>query len=309
MYKSEVIGKGNIRSRVVADSIANGVRLTTLELRYPRFIHSEFMTHRLFSRNASSSRAIPVAKMIEQVENDPAMPIFWGKNQPGMQAREECDDEVSGPYTVGTAEEIWREYATGDCVSYAKAFDKANYHKQIVNRLLEPFQFISVVCTATEWDNFFKLRLHSDAQPEICELARVMKESMEKSEPDELEFGDLHLPYVEKDSFNDYDEHGEIDKFDLESAIKASVARCARVSYLNHDKTQPDIEKDIRLHDMLLESGHFSPFEHVASPMSHTTEIGSKGWWRHEKGYTHSDRKGNLWSGNFRGFLQYRQML
>ena len=300
MYKSEVIGNGGISSKIVAHSVANNEELITFQLRAPKFLDAEFEKHRMISSNSSSDRAIPFNKLADR---DYFLPTDIRMNQAGMQGIEVMSDEEVAKFH----EDLIRIH--GYTVDILKSWNKV--HKQHLNRYLLGFSYQDKVATAnrSSFEHFFSLRIHEAADPSMYELARVMKESMDRSEPEELEFGDWHLPYVEKDSFNDYDEHGEIDKFDLESAIKASVARCARVSYLNHDKTQPDIEKDIKLHDMLLESGHFSPFEHVASPMLHTTEIGSKGWWRHEKGYTHSDRKGNLWSGNFRGFLQYRQML
>lgn len=293
MYSSEVEGKGGIYGKVVADSIANGIRITTMELCYPRFIHAEFMTHRMFSRNASSSRAIPVARMLEQVINNPAMPIHWGKNQPGMQAREELEER-----TKNDAKFLWSD-ASSDAAWTADALLELGAHKQIVNRITEPYQFIKVVVTATEWDNFFALRLHPDAQPEIQELARVMKEAMNMSTPKALSVGEWHIPYVGDGSSScrltaDH------------SSIKASVARCARVSYLNHDNSNPDIEKDVALHDMLKEAWHMSPFEHVATPME-----GTAGYLVHEepKGVTHMTRGGALWSGNFRGWIQYRQLL
>lgn len=156
-----------ISAKIVADSISPaGGRLVTMELCYPRFIHSEFLTHRMFSRNASSSRAIPVEKMLQQVQENPAMPVHWGKNQPGMQAREEI--------FPNTGKDLWKIYAK-QTAKNAEELNLIGYHKQVVNRLLEPFQYIKVIVTATEWDNFFKLRLHEDAQPEMYELARCMK--------------------------------------------------------------------------------------------------------------------------------------
>lgn len=281
-----------ITAKIIADSISTkGVRITTMELNYPRFIHSEFMTHRQFSRNASSSRAIPVEKQIHQVFNTPATPIHWGKNQPGMQARKEIDFPT-------LAQDIWK-YASELAVDRAYELKDLDIHKQIVNRLLEPFQYIKVIVTATEYDNFFKLRCHEDAQPEMYELARCMKEAMEESTPKLLKHGEWHLPYV--------DFPGPRGKeLSLEKAIKCSVARCARVSYLNHDNSNPNIEKDIALADKLLEAGHMSPFEHQATPMDFAKDTYALAW---EKGVTHKDRKDNFWSGNFRGFLQYRQLL
>lgn len=280
----------------MADSISTqGIRLTTMELTYHRFIHSEFMTHRMFSRNAASSRAIPVEKMLEQVQQSPAMPIHWGKNQPGMQARE----EVNSPLC---AIEDWKLAGDNACYS-ANGLSRLGLHKQVVNRLLEPFQYIKVIVTATDgWDNFFKVRNHPDAQPEMQELARCMKEAMDASSPKLLKPGEWHAPYY-YGSFTD-----EKGNPDVETALKLSVARCARVSYLNHDNSSPDIEKDIALYNRLLEAGHYSPFEHQATPMQYPEGYDSDSI-AVEDGITHLDKWGSLWSGNFRGFLQYRQLL
>ncbi len=256
----------------------------------------------MFSRNAASSRAIPVSKVIEQVETDPAMPIHWGKNQPGMQAKEEVDD-------VDQCIKWWY-MDSGEMAVSAHGYSEAGVHKQVVNRLLEPFQFVSVVVTATEFENFFKLRLHPDAQPEIHELARCMKEAMDSSEPEFLEPGfydSVHAPYINIWDFTV--DHSGGSFIDWGRAIKCSVARCARVSYLNHDNTAPDQEKDVKLHDRLLEAGHMSPFEHVARPMK--LEVNRKAdsvtpW---EPGLTHMDRYGQYWSGNFRAWVQYRNLL
>ena len=300
MYKSEVHGKGGISAKCVAksSSFVEGVPdLVTLELRYPRFIHSEIMTHRMFSRNASSSRAIPVKKMLEQVADSPAMPIHWGKNQPGMQAGEERTNLIGFDNKYTPLE--WWKVASEEACNFAKDFEIGGYHKQIVNRLLEPFQFISVVVTATEWDNFFDLRLHPDAQPEIQELARCMKEAIDTATAEVILKPYRHLPYV-PNTENIPATDGEF--YDWDTAIKASVARCARVSYLNHDKTSPELEKDVKLHDMLLSAGHMSPFEHVAHPMEQPYHGPLR-----SKGITHMDSKGHMWSGNLRGWVQYRQ--
>ena len=304
MYKSEYKGKGGIEAKVVAHSEYAATEICTLELKYPRFIHAEFMTHRVFSRNASSSRAIPVEKLLKQIAEYPAMPVHWGKNQPGMQAREEHDDlVVLNPHDDGefqvTKEEAW-SLGASEASYYARCFSEAGYHKQIVNRLTEPFQFIKVVVTSTEWDNFFKLRLHEDAQPEIYELARCMFEAMNKSDPNYLEDYEWHLPYILE---------GERIQTTLEDQKRASVGRCARVSYQNHDNTKPVIEKDIGLHDILLNAGHMSPFEHQAKPMPFEPVKLIEGGVVFEDGVTHFDRKGIAWSGNFRSWIQYRQTI
>ena len=291
MQHKVVEGKGGITARAVADSIgAAKVRLTTLELVYPRFIHSEFMTHRVFSRNASSSRAIPVEKTIRQVIDKPATPIHWGKNQPGMQAHEEISDELR-PFAIRK----WKE-AAQEMAGRVDHMLELNVHKQVLNRLLEPFQFINVVVTATEWRNFFELRLHKDAQPEIHELARVMDEALRSSVPTPLRWGNWHTPYA-LDSL-----------VSIEKRIVSSVAGCARVSYKNHDQTERTYEKDLKLYEMLKASGHMSPFEHQACPI----QYGFHSWdeWEYwSKGITHVDREGTPWSNNFRYWIQERARL
>lgn len=303
-YKSEHFGAGGIEAKVVADSKYAGKRITTLELRYPRFIHAEFMTHRMFSRNASSSRAIPVKKVLDEVARYPAMPIHWGKNQPGMQADEENNTPIEfyDDYAVDgisfPPEEAWLAEAIHTS-RVCRAWDKAGYHKQIVNRLTEPFQFIRVVCTATEWDNFFHLRLDKAAQPEIRELASCMKAALDTQDWKDLEEGQWHAPYVG----NGY--------ADNRTDLARSVARCARVSYKNHDKTDTTLEDDIRLSTMLYESGHWSPFEHQATPMDFEPWVidlvGET--IAMDRGVTHWDRNGVPWSGNFCEWIQYRQWL
>ena len=314
MYRSSVEGKGGISAKVVEDSTANGVRLITMELCYHRFIHGELMTHRVFSRNASSSRAIPVAKMMEQVDSNPATPLHWGKNQPGMQAQVENVDGSGNLAFVDDMppKEVWKIAATYSTV-IAESFSEANYHKQIVNRLLEPFQFIKVVVTATEWHNFFCLRDHKDAQPEIRELARVMKQAQEESSPEVLEAWEWHLPYVSTE---------ELLEYGLDVAVKCSAARCARVSYLNHDNSSPSVDKDLELFNMLAsrpyddgkghvlgedDPVHMSPLEHQARPIQEYRSFPSPGhlW---EVGITHQSRDGEYWSGNFRSWIQHRQM-
>lgn len=260
-----------IEAKIVADSISpKGIRLTTLSLTYPRFIHAEFMTHRMFSRNASSSRAMPIEKIINQVEQNPAIPIRWGKNQKGMQAREDVDEE-----TMNLAIGYWLEVRDA-VVSYARKLAELKIHKEIVNRILEPFHHIKTVCTATDFENFYNLRIHNDAQAEIRELASKMLEAQNASNPVEVRYHEWHLPFIMQE---------EHKKYNLHDLIKASAARCARVSYQNHDGSNPDIEKDIILHDDLLEAMHMSPFEHQAIPALDP-----------EKYY-----------GNLKGWIQYRK--
>lgn len=294
----------SISAKIVCDSISQtGIRLTTLELQFHRFILPEFNTHRMFSRSAASSRAIPVKRMLEQVRESPAMPIHWGKNQPGMQAREECNNLVTMDWDyyndcecTGTRESAWKEGAD-NAVSKARAFGFAGYHKQVVNRLLEPFQWIKVIVTATEWDNFFKLRVHKDAQPEIMLLAKHMKEAMDNSTPTELIPGQWHLPYITNE---------DCLKTTTDNFVKLSVARCARVSYLNHDASSPNVDKDIALADRLLKDGHMSPFEHCCTPLEWVTNKDGLGF---PLGANMMDIYGNYWSSNLKGWAMYRNLV
>ena len=268
-----------MEAKIIADSVSQaGARITTLQLKYPRFIHAEFMTHRLFSRNASSSRAIPVKKMLSQVWNDPAMPIHWGANKSGMQA----DVELKG-FKKRAAKTLWRTASKAAC-SVAWLMMHLGLHKQVANRILEPFQYIHVIVTATEWDNFLALRAHPAAQPEIHELAIHIKKALDGSKPKLLKAGKWHLPYLTDQEIQDFAWIGQ-----METALKVSAARCARVSYLRHDGGKPKVSEDVSLYSRLIDSipMHASPIEHQARPLSDKNE----------------------WSGNFKGWEQNRKRI
>lgn len=306
-------------ARVVADSISpQGKRITTFELEYPRIIHSELMTHRLFSRNAMSSRAIPIKKMIEQVYHNPAMPVKFGKNQPGMQDAGEHTNalmyEFAGKTYVNSAEMAWRAAGQTACI-FAEAFSDAGYHKQIANRLLEPFQRMKTVLTATDFENFWWLRVDKDADPTIFALAEAMKKAFDESEPELLYPGMWHTPYVDHvyvndDEFDGYcvlDEDNKPVMLTVEEAKEISASCCAQVSYrvLNNTK-----DKALDIYGKLLSGNkvHASPFEHQATPMLEN-EVAL--WWdgQASDGVTHMDRFGALWSGNFCGWIQHRQLV
>ncbi len=290
--------------KIVADSISEaGIRITTMELTYERFIHSQFMTHRMFSRNAQSSRAIPTAKQIELIR-DLSSPHFL-KNKAGMQAGEEFKD-----WEHDYAVKYWNQ-ACDYAIAQAEVMLDLGVHKQWVNRLLEPFATIKVVVTATEWDNFFNLRLHHDAQPEIQELSQLMKSAMDESKPNFLHNDEWHLPYVTYDDMYECSTGGTIFEHFQKKLPLISAARCARVSYLNHDNSNPNIENDLSLAERLLKGsdvGHFSPFEHQAKPMDSNDFYGMV--LKNKKcGVTHVDVNGNCWSNNFRGWIQHRALL
>lgn len=276
--------------------------LSTLLLRYPRWVHAEFMTHRQFSRNAASSRAIPINKLIQDVLDNPAIPIHWGKNQPGMQAHEECDapTHIGGDIILTADEDTWMERRNAwltarDCaVHIASAYADAGYHKQIVNRLLEPFAHVTVLVSATEWDNFLELRDHEDAEPHIAMLAREVRACLEREDDIQtLQPGEWHLPFTE-----DYDnEFGEI--------IKLSTARCASTSYKTVDGFDMTLERAIALHDKLVSSRpiHASPAEHVAQADELKVTYDAR---NHR---THTEWANPDQHRNFRGFRQYRAMI
>lgn len=283
-----------IEVKIVADSIGweSGVRLTTFVLTYPRFIHSEFMTHRVFSRNASSSRAIPVKKQIDMVRQNPAIPVKFLKNQKGMQGGEPLSDESSA-----IAVKTWLE-GRDRAVEIAEKLASLEVHKQYANRVLEPYAHISVVCTATDFNNWFALRCHPDAQPEIKEVADAMYELYRTSSPKILYAGQWHLPFITPDDWQaqfqrhcaKYQEpHAVPDHERYAEMLQISVARCARVSYLNHDGTNTTLEQDFELYHRLLASTpmHASPAEHQAMAVGDP----------------------NVSSGNFKGWIQFRKTI
>lgn len=271
--------------KILADSVnAHGDRITTMEVTFPRFVLAEFNTHRMFSRNSASSRAIPVKTLLEKVKTDPACPVWWGKYQKGMSAQVELEGEAKVE-----AQRLWLQ-ARDQAVCHAIMLkdiggEDQGLHKQITNRLLEPWMWQTVICTATDWSNFYALRISEFAQPEIKVIAEMMKAAQDASTPNLLSYrkGEWHLPLV-----NDEDKA----QFGGVELRKLSTARCARVSYLTHDGVR-DPEADFALHDTLVSSGHMSPCEHPARPF---TDVVHRG---HKTGY----------SGNFKGWEQYRKML
>lgn len=292
-----------ISAKIIKDSYneIHGTRLTTFELVYPRFVHGELMTHRVFSRNAASSRAIPIDKVIELVETTPAMPVHWGANQAGMQAKAEVSD-------IERAKTLWLA-SRDSAVKYAKALKDAGLHKQIVNRILEPYQLIKTIVTATDFNNWFWLRDHEDAQPEIAELAAVMAVAYDASTPENLAVGEWHVPYVKtyRDSHTNIlhyvDEH---DKYiTMEEARMISASCCAQVSYRKNDGS---LEKASMVFDRLINSVpvHASPVEHIATPID---DVPFADEYLKIEGVTHIDKYYMPHSGNLCGWIQFRQLI
>lgn len=273
-----------IEAAVVADSVSQaGARLTTFQIRFPACIWPEVLTHRQLSRNAASTRAIPTARMCDLVACDPYVPRRWYANQPGMQGGEEITGEAAA-----LLEQEWRE-AARQAVERVRALDETQPkpHKQHINRLLMPWLWLDAILSATEWANFFALRDHPAAQPEMQDLARMMVRARAESVPELLEAGQWHLPYVRD---------AERGRLEPEDARAVSVARCCRVSTLRTG-VEFTLEQDWALyHKLLCPSGretarrepiHASPFEHQGRPAPFRGTV----------------------SGNFRGWHQLRQTL
>lgn len=293
-----------IKVKIIADSLSqDNIRLTTFELEYPRFIHAEIMTHRVFSRNAQSSRAVPVNKSLEQAI---ISPVVWGKNQAGMSSSEELTQDIKNEVAY-----YWHALARY-CQDFSGRMSKAGLHKQWANRPLEWFSPIKVVVTATEWDNFFWLRIDPDAaQPEIVELATKMKEAMDASTPKSLRAGEWHLPYITSVVMNEeisYHLLASGKQVDLETAKKISASACAQVSYRRLDTS---VGKALEIYDKLFSGPkpHMSPTEHQATPIKIGWGVNSSIPELWEPGITHMDRDHELWSGNLKGWVQYRQLI
>jgi thymidylate synthase ThyX len=311
-----------IKAEIIADSInPKNCRITSWILEFPRMVHAELMTHRVFSKNAASSRAIPIEKMIQQVIDNPAMPVWWGKNQPGMQAKEELGDKIVNVGGIGkcyienakyiglasgigklrvyemsekdVAKQRWLD-ARDSAIEQVKELSKLGLHKQIANRILEPWFNIRVILTGTDFENWFALRAHPDAQPEIRVLAEQMLELYNASEPNSLNVGEWHIPFGDKIdndrvfkliNFENIGSEDVIPNLIEKYKLKIVTARCARISYFNFEG-KDDYSKDVETCDKLFGNipRHLSPAEHPAQCMDDES-----------------------YYGNFRGFKQYRK--
>ena len=236
-----------ITAEVIHDSVSDlGVRLTTFVLEYPLFIHNQLLTHRMFSRSSTSSRAIPVKKMVDEIKRDPAIPDQFGENQRGMVPGKLLSLEKNA-----VAQDIVYDLMDTTLKS-ALALDEIGVHKQWVNRYIAPFAHIRTVVTATEWENFYDLRCRYDAQEEIETLAYAMKDAYEESVP--VHRND-HIPFLLDN------------EFELSRHVKAAIssARCARASYTLHGtEVVSGVDENLALYKKLTTEGHMSPLEHVA---------------------------------------------
>jgi len=313
---------------ILASMFKGGAPLFTIRMRYPRIIHGEVMTHRVFNRNARSSRAVPVMTMLAELRSGTLAGLFtpwhWGKNQSGMQASEENNTAVTmgdvrfNPGTQQlefcegdhTREEAWSMAAWNACEE-AEAFHNAGYHKQVVNRLIEPFSYIDVLVTATDWANFLHLRDHADAEPHLRDLARLIKLAMDDADVRVLEPGQWHLPYITGDDIDHAMDISDSRDIFNEWLCKISSARCARISYKPFDGNA-SYDKELERYEMLVGNGavHATPLEHQATP-------DTKSWQetvRIEGNVTTALKAGNDWDnphlhGNLRGWIQNRKLV
>lgn len=352
-YLTEVVGNFGVVARLVASSISKGgVRLDTFELEYPRQIHAEVRTHCMIDMNSSSTRAIPMKFMRQIVLDNPARPIVLTKNQAGMQGKEvhdgkiplsliadvyhhtieavvkyfkDCGVNLEGRDWVGF-DEFQTQWSLRSVSADHEIMERAGFHKQITNRYIEPYQFMKVVMTGTEFANFFNLRFQEDADPTIIELANCMIEAQNRVTPELLGEGEWHTPYVshargvQDDAPLEYFV-GEVGTPDFqwltaEEAIKVSCCACAQVSYRKLDVSAEKIQ---RVYALLINGGiiHGSAFSHVGTPIRDSDMDMFKGtalsvnflpetW---QDGVTHVDRSGQLWSSKLRGWVQYRKLI
>ena len=300
----EIKGKEGISARVIQHSIASqsGKELITFEIDFPRFILAENNTHKMLSKNGASSRAIPIIAMHEQIRANPARPVFWGKNQAGMQAKEELTGE-----DLEKAKALWNK-GMNQALDLAVEMSAAGMHKQIANRVTEAWMMQRMVTSGTEWANFFHLRDHPDAQPEFHELASIMHKAKQLSKPMVLKPGEWHVPYVERVRLDDGELVYIVDdrQVTLDEARMVSASCCAQVSYRKNDGT---LEKARTVYERLMgtQPCHASPFEHQGTPISSKSVALHPGTW--EDGVTHVRRDHTLWSANFGGWIQNRQLI
>lgn len=278
----------SFKVRVVGDTVhpqVRSARITTFEIYDPRFVLAEWNTHGLLAKSAQSSRAVPVKTRIQSVIDDPYVPAVFGRNRKGMQSVEPLD-----AVNHAAAEKIWIS-AAADMIRHAGELAEIEVHKQFANRLLEPFAHCYHIVTGTEWDNFFRLRYSDAAQPEFREVAGLMLEQFKLSHP---RVGHSHLPYIQDTMYVNPKEFGV---YEGELHL-ISGARCARVSYQNHDGTEFDADKDKELCERLIAEGHMSPFDHPAYTDSLTTTTEYKAKWAQPRLH-----------GRFWGWIAYRGMI
>jgi thymidylate synthase ThyX len=264
------------QAQILADSLnrETGDRWVTFEIsNFPKVLLQELNTHRMLSRNAASSRAMPIVKVIERVKTSPYIPTFR-ENQRGMVGRVLEDQD-----RFNQSVEIYQK-ALGDAIHHAEQLAAMSIHKEAVNRLLEPFMTVPVIISGTEWHNFFRLRTSPDATPDFQAVALLLEQLYQTYQPTPLQVGEIHGIYAEAIP----------DDFTMLDRLKVMSARAARISYKNHGSSVIDVQKDLQLADNLISDGHLSPLEHMGWALS---------------------KQQCLWldTRNYQGFLSFRAYL
>lgn len=293
-----------MRVSVILDSISTGarLRLTTIHVRVPRIIWPEILTHRMFGRNARSSRAVPAKTMLREIRETPFVPWRWTANQPGMKGKQGHEEQVNISEITGTKDDdlVSRENAwlTGrdKAVELAEAFAESGYHKQIFNRLVEPYMWIDGLITSCQWNNFFWLRDHEDAEPHFEDAAKLIRQAFSESNAQEIRPGEWHLPYIDDKDRDEAKTRFGDDQETAEAFLrKISAARCARISYAPFDG-DASYEAELKRYDLLVRSDrvHASPLEHQATP---DRKLVTGDW---DSPHLH---------GNLPGFIQARKLV
>ncbi len=301
-----------ISAQIVADSKnLFGNRLTTFVLTFPRYILAELNTHRMLSKNSASSRAIPFKKMISAVKENPFIPLNWMKDHSGMQGNEYWTNE----HDIQNRVDAWLA-ARDSAATHAEILNESlGVTKQLANRILEPFMWHTVILSGTEFENFFSLRCSEFADIHIQRLGYEMLEAYNASTPKLLNEGEWHIPFGDNIDNDQVIKLTAEPKVNLEKTwneriteakLKIAIARCARVSYtvVGEEGKVDNYENDIKLFDRLANSGHYSPFEHVGRAMD-DKEFAFDSSFNADDG----EEGTTGWSGNYRGFIQYRKTL
>ena len=328
------MNKTQIHAEIVAHSLSpQGDELISVLATFPRIILAEINTHRMLSKNTSSSRAIPFKKMVEAIQNDPFIPIAWQENHSGMQG-----NKYLNPNTVShlAANKAWLR-ARDSAVKEAKELNDekmANVTKQLCNRLLEPFMWTTMLITGSKegWDNFFNLRCPQyhylfeffKSRKEILKASKngLYNDGRKLSDFTELDWlkvnagqAEIHLMDLAEKIYDTMNESTpkqlkagewhipmisdlESVKLSTDEQIKLSVGRAANTSYtVIGDGKELTLEQAVKIHDKCKELNHSSVFEHCARvPSQYEYDTSLK---VEEKG----------WFRNYKGFKSYRHII
>lgn len=279
----------NIKAEIVAHSrnIETGDELITYRLTYPRMLLAQVNTYKQITKITSSSRAQPFNKVVEVIENDPFIPLAYQRAHKGMQGTEYFTDEEE----IRQRDLEWLT-ARDKAVEQAKKLNDLGVTKQVTNRILEAYMWVTQLVTGTReaYEHLFNQRCpeyevggvkgrskkemgldlsdeewltcnKGHAEIHFMDLAEKMYDALRDSEPKELKPGELHIPYLDTPLMTP--------DLSPEDVIKYSCGLTAHTSYTTiGDGTKMTIEKARGLFDHCLENGHYSVFEMIGKAMS-----------------------------------------